>query len=119
VNAKLKLTGLAKAECTTVSDGSFTVSALPPGEYKLTTTADRKTTAYTQAIDLAPGTPVAIVTLSGQGKIAVTAQQGTGATGGEALSSQTVIYLLVSGRDFSILLHMQAFILEPRWRDGF
>jgi hypothetical protein len=59
-------------------------------------------------IDLTPATPVELITLSNRGEIQVAEQQQTGATGGEALSSQTVSELPLNKRDFSSLLLLAA-----------
>jgi hypothetical protein len=106
--AKVRLAGATAAEANTAADGSFTLSALPGGQYKLTVVAEGKTAAYAQAITLAQGAPAVAITLSSRGEITVTAQQATGATGGEALSSQTVSSLPLNGRDFSTLLLLAA-----------
>ncbi len=106
--AQVKLSGAAAAQADTNSDGSFTLAALPAGEYRLAIATGGKTTAYGQAIELAPASPAVVITLSSRGEIAVAAQQDTGATGGEALSSQTVSSLPLNGRDFSTLLLLAA-----------
>src|ERR1700723_2094699 len=107
-DAKVKLTGAATAEANTGGDGSFTLSALRGGQYKLAIMAGRKTAVYAQAITLTPDAPPVVITLSSRGEITVAAQQGTGATGGEALSGQAVSSLPLNGRDFSTLLLLAA-----------
>src|SRR6202789_2974279 len=107
-DAKVKLTGAATAEANTGADGSFTLSALSRGQYKLAIIAGRKTAVYAQAITLTPDAPPVVITLSSRGEITVAAQQGTGATGGEALSGQAVSSLPLNGRDFSTLLLLAA-----------
>ena len=52
-DAKVKLTGAATAEANTGTDGSFTLSALRGGQYRLAIVAEGKTAAYAQAITLA------------------------------------------------------------------
>ena len=107
-DAKVKLTGAATAEANTGADGSFTLSALRGGQYRLAIIAEGKTAAYAQAITLASDAPPVVITLSSRGEITVAAQQGTGATGGEALSGQAVSSLPLNGRDFSTLLLLAA-----------
>src|SRR5262249_4244386 len=102
--AKVQLAGSDTAESNTITDGSFRVAPLPNGQYKLTIVDEGKTLTYAQPIVLASGVPAAFITLSSRGEIAVTLQQGTGATGGEALSSQAVSELPLNKRDFSSLL---------------
>ncbi len=106
--AKVMLSGGATAQANTGDDGSFTMSALSAGQYRLTITAEGRTVPYAESIALAPGAPAVAITLSSRGEISVAVQQGTGATGGEALSSQTVSSLPLNGRDFSTLLLLAA-----------
>jgi hypothetical protein len=106
--AKVKLSGAATAQANTVADGSFTLPAVPAGQYKLTIDAEGKTVRYGQPIDLTPTPPAVVITLSSRGEIAVAARHETGATGGEALSGQTVSSLPLNGRDFSTLLLLAA-----------
>ena len=106
--AKVMLSGAAKAQASTVEDGSFALSALPAGQYRLTIAAKGRTVPYAESIALAPGVPAVAITLSSRSEISVAAQQGTGATGGEALSSQAVSELPLNGRDFGTLLLLAA-----------
>ena len=106
--AKVQLTGSATAESSTILDGSFTLTSLPPGQYKLTIVDEGRTIAYAQPVLLAPGAPAVVITLSNRGEIAVSAEQISGATGGEALSSQAVSELPLNKRDFSSLLLLAA-----------
>jgi hypothetical protein len=108
MNAKVRLTGAATAEASTAPDGAFTLTALPPGKYKLTVEAEGRKVAYAQTIDLTPAAPVELITLSNRGEIEVAEQQQTGATGGVALSSQAVSELPLNKRDFSSLLLLAA-----------
>lgn len=108
VGAEVELSGAAMAQAKTAADGSFTLSALPAGQYKLTIAAEGRTIPYAEAIALAPASPGVVITLSGRGEVSVASRQGTGATGGEALSSQTVSSLPLNGRDFSTLLLLAA-----------
>jgi hypothetical protein len=107
-DAKVKLTGAATAEANTGADGSFTLSAVRGGQYRLAISAEGKTAAYAQAITLTSDAPPVVITLSSRGEITVAAQQGTGATGGVALSSQAVSELPLNKRDFSSLLLLAA-----------
>src|ERR1700721_2969148 len=86
--AKVLLSGEATAQANTIDDGSFTLSALPAGQYRLTITAEGRTVPYAESVALAPGAPAVAITLSSRGEISMAAQPGVGATGGEALSSQ-------------------------------
>lgn len=105
---KVRLSGKATAEADTAADGSFALSGLPAGQYKLTVVGRGRTVTYAQAIDLTPSAPEVSITLSNRGEMTVSAQQGTGATGGEALSSQAVSELPLNKRDFSSLLLLAA-----------
>src|SRR5579863_9272130 len=60
-DAKVKLTGAATAEANTGTDGSFTLSALRGGQYRLAIVAEGKTAAYAQAITLAADAPPAVI----------------------------------------------------------
>lgn len=107
-NAEVRLAGAAKAESRTGKDGSFALPPLPAGEYRLTITDGRRTANYAQPIDLAATSKAVVITLSNRNEITVLAQQETGATGGEALSSQAVSELPLNKRDFSSLLLLAA-----------
>jgi hypothetical protein len=74
----------------------------------LTVDAGGRKVVYAQAMDLAPATPVEVITLSNRGEIEVADQQQTSATGGVALSSQAVSELPLNKRDFSSLLLLAA-----------
>jgi len=107
-DAKVKLTDAATAEANTGADGSFTLSGLRSGQYRLVIIAGGRTAAYAQAIALTSDAPPVVITLSSRGEITLAVQQGTGATGGEALSGQAVSSLPLNGRDFSTLLLLAA-----------
>lgn len=107
-NANVSLSGATNAEAKTLADGSFALASLPPGTYRLTVAADGRTTTFAQSINLAAAAPSAVITLSSRGEITVSALQSTGATGGEALSSQAVSELPLNKRDFSSLLLLAA-----------
>jgi hypothetical protein len=106
--AKVRLTGTSTAESSTVADGSFSLPVLPTGQYKLTIIAEGKTAAYAKVIDLTSNPPALVITLSSLGEVTMATQQGTGATGGETLSSQAVSELPLNKRDFSSLLLLAA-----------
>src|ERR1035438_1738100 len=61
-DAKVKLMGTATAEANTGADGSFTLSVLRGGQYRLAIIAEGKTAAYAQAITLAPDAPPVVIT---------------------------------------------------------
>src|SRR5580692_6283379 len=106
--AKVRLAGAYSAESSTAADGSFSLSVLPAGQYKLTIVDRGKKAAYAQAVDLTTIPAAVVITLSSRGEITLTSQQSTGATGGEALSSQAVSELPLNKRDFSSLLLLAA-----------
>src|SRR5580658_8853908 len=64
--AEVKLSGAAKAQANTIADGSFTLPALPVGQYKLTIIAKGRIVPYTEAITLAPTSSAVAITLSGR-----------------------------------------------------
>jgi len=78
--------GVATAESTTATDGSFKLSALPRSQYKLTVEAAGRTVSYAGMIDLQPAAPAVIVTLSDRGELTLTALSGQTATGGHVTS---------------------------------
>lgn len=106
--ADIQLEGASKARTKTLADGSFSLAALPTGQYTLTIVAGEKTATYAQAIDVTSDSAPVVIILSSRGEITVTAQQGTGATGGEELSGQAVSSLPLNKRDFSSLLLLAA-----------
>ena len=96
------------AESITATDGQFRVAPLPAGSYRLTIETGGHSIDYAQPIDLVPGAPPVILTLSGRGELTVALLKGQAATGGEQLSSQAVSELPLNGRDFSTLLLLAA-----------
>ena len=106
--AKVRLTGTSTAESKTGADGAFKLPALPFGPYKLTVESRGEKISFAQAIVLQSAAPAVVITLSDRGEINVAAQQGTAATGGEALSSQEASSLPLNGRDFTTLLLLAA-----------
>ena len=106
--ATVRLSGTATAEAHTAADGSFALTALPAGQYRLTIAADKRTVTLAQPIELTPAAAAVVLTLSNRGEITVAAEQTSNATGGEALSSQAVSELPLNKRDFSSLLLLAA-----------
>jgi hypothetical protein len=96
------------AEAITAVDGGFRLDPLAPGSYKLTVETEGRTVTYAAPIELSPDTPRAILTLATNNEILVDAQQQTGATGGERLSSTAVSQLPLNTRNFSQLLLLAA-----------
>jgi hypothetical protein len=100
--------GATTVESTTSTDGSFKLSALPPGQYKLTVEAAGRTVSYAEMIDLQSAAPAVILTLSDRGELTLVALIGQTAAGGQQLSSQAVSELPLNGRDFGTLLLLAA-----------
>jgi hypothetical protein len=98
----------AKAEAVTGADGQFRLSALPPGQYRLSIESNGRKFDYAQSIDLDAAAPAVALTLSNRGELTVAALQSQTATGGEELSSQAVSELPLNKRDFSSLLLLAA-----------
>jgi Carboxypeptidase regulatory-like domain len=71
VGATVRLKGTPTAESTTVADGSFSLAALPAGEYKLTIVADGTTATYAQTITLTSDSPAVVITVSNSREIKV------------------------------------------------
>jgi hypothetical protein len=107
--AKVRLASTtAKAQAVTGADGQFRLSALPPGQYRLSVESNGRKFDYAQSIDLAAAAPAVALTLSIRGELTVGALKGQTATGGEELSSQAVSELPLNKRDFSSLLLLAA-----------
>jgi hypothetical protein len=106
--AAVRLSGTKTSESVSNADGNFTLGPLPAGSYKLSIADHGKVLSFGQVVDLAPVAPAVVITVSDRGEISVTAQQATGASGGEALSSQAVSELPLNKRDFSSLLLLAA-----------
>ncbi|MGB0124653.1 MAG: carboxypeptidase regulatory-like domain-containing protein, partial [Silvibacterium sp.] len=93
-------------------DGSFSFLNLAPGHYALTVDSPDKAATAALSIEI-PG-PTALLTVTQQNAIAISAvppAQGTAAkatSGGEELSSRAVSELPLNGRDFSTLLLLAA-----------
>ncbi len=109
VGAKIRLAGNgASAEAVTAADGRFNLTALAPGQYRLTVEAEGRSVEYALAVAVAAASPAVALTLSDRGELALAAVQGAAATGGEQLSSQAVSELPLNKRDFSQLLLLAA-----------
>ncbi len=106
--ATVRLAGSETGESATGADGTFTLSPLPTGQYKLTVATAGRTVSHAEAIELRAAAPAVVVTLSDRGEITVAAQAEKSATGGEALTGQAVSSLPLNGRDFSTLLLLAA-----------
>jgi hypothetical protein len=107
--AKVRLASTtAKAEAVTGADGLFRLSALPPGQYRLSVESNGRNFNYAQSIDLDAAAPPVALTLSIRGELTVGALKGQTATGGVELSSQAVSELPLNKRDFSTLLLLAA-----------
>ena len=108
--AKVRLAGKgASAEAVTGSDGRFHLAALPGGQYRLTVESGGRRIEYSETIELAAGSPVALITLSARGALTLGVfKEQPEATGGEELSSQAVSELPLNKRDFSTLLLLAA-----------
>ena len=93
-------------------DGSFAFLNLAPGQYSLTVGPPGKAATAALSVEI-PG-PTAVLTVTQQNAIAISAApiaQATAAkatSGGEELSSQAVSELPLNGRDFSTLLLLAA-----------
>ena len=106
--ATVKLSGAKTSESIANPDGTFGLAALPAGPYRLSIAGHGRTISYNEAIDLAPAAPAVVITVSDRGEISVVAQQGTGASGREALSGKAVSELPLNKRDSSSLLLLAA-----------
>jgi Carboxypeptidase regulatory-like domain len=106
--ARVQLTGASSAESSTIADGSFSLPALPVGQYNLTIVAGDKTAIYAQTVNLTAAPTAVLIRLSSRGEVTLTTQQGSRATGGQALSSEAVSELPLNKRDFSSLLLLAA-----------
>ncbi len=112
--AKVRLAASnASAEAITGADGSFRLTGLPAGQYRLSVEVKGRKVEPAQPIELAAeapgaGGPTVVITLSGRGEVTVAALKIPVATGGEELSSQAVSELPLNKRDFSSLLLLAA-----------
>ncbi|HEY6412071.1 MAG TPA: TonB-dependent receptor [Edaphobacter sp.] len=97
---------------TTGDDGQFRLELVPAGLYKLSVDTDRDKVQYAHPINIASNAPAVVIALLGKEGLSVSSptdqRSATGATGGEALSSQTVSELPLNKRDFSQLLLLAA-----------
>ena len=107
--AKVRLAGKDDAaEAVTGTDGSFKLTPLPVGQYRLSVQAKGRRVNYAQPIDIEAAAPSVALTLSDRGELSVAVIQSQSATGGEELSSQAVSELPLNKRDFSTLLLLAA-----------
>jgi hypothetical protein len=107
--AKVRLAGKgAAAEAVTGTNGSFKLTPLPVGQYRLSVQAKGRRVNYAQPIDIEAAAPSVALTLSNRGELTVAVIQSQSATGGEELSSQAVSELPLNKRDFSTLLLLAA-----------
>jgi hypothetical protein len=94
---------------TTDADGQFRIELMPAGQYQLSVDANHDKIQYASPIDIERTSPTAVITLTAQKSLSVTSVTDQhSATGGEALSSQTVSELPLNKRDFSQLLLLAA-----------
>ncbi|HEV2711239.1 MAG TPA: TonB-dependent receptor [Edaphobacter sp.] len=96
-------------EAITDDDGHFRFEGVAAGSYQLSVEVDHRTVRYAQPINISMTSPEVVLTISGQQGLSISSptEQRT-ATGGEALSSQTVSELPLNKRDFSQLLLLAA-----------
>ena len=108
--AKMRLVGANQgAEAVSAADGKFHFTALPAGQYKLTLARSGKPIGTPKIVEVQGGAPPVTLTASDGGDLTITVQgEQSGATGGEALSSQAVSELPLNKRDFSQLLLLAA-----------
>jgi hypothetical protein len=109
-NAKVVLaSAAARVEATTDASGRFRLPAAP-GQYRLSIEANGKRGEYAQRVEVAPGGPTVVITLTDRGEVTVAAlkEKERSATGGEEISSQAVSELPLNKRDFSSLLLLAA-----------
>ena len=111
-DATVRLAGpTSSAEARTAADGSFHLSALPAGQYRLSVRAEGRSVDYAQPVSIESATaeiPAVAITLSSRGELSLAALPQATATGGEQLSSQAVSELPLNKRDFSQLLLLAA-----------
>jgi hypothetical protein len=94
---------------TTDTDGQFRIELIPAGQYQLSVDANHDKIQHATPINIAGASPAVVITLSAQKSLSVTlVTDQRPATGGEALSRQTVSVLPLNKRDFSQLLLLAA-----------
>ncbi len=107
--AKVRLAAKGeRAEVETGADGSFHLTPLPAGTYRLTIQWKGRKVDAQAPVELAPDGPAAALTLSDRGELTVGVLAEQVATGGEQLSSAAVSELPLNKRDFSSLLLLAA-----------
>jgi len=108
-NARIYLVSRSTAlHTTTGADGSFQITSLAPGQYRLTIEVKGLKAAYAQPLALSGGDFPVVLTLSDRGELTLTKEEPKKAAGGEELSSQAVSELPLNKRDFSSLLLLAA-----------
>ncbi len=96
-------------DAATGDDGHFRFEGVADGTYQLSIEANHHTARYAQPLNLSSASSTVVITLSEQQGISVSSSvEQHAATGGEALSSQTVSELPLNKRDFSQLLLLAA-----------
>jgi hypothetical protein len=94
---------------TTANDGQFRIEVISSGQYQLSVDTNHEKIQSAAPIDITGTSSTVVVTLSDQKGLSVTSvADQRSATGGEALSSQTVSVLPLNKRDFSQLLLLAA-----------
>jgi len=93
----------------TSDDGHFRFEGVVAGPYQLSVEVEHRIVRYAQPIHISLISPEVVLTISDQQGLSISSptEQHT-ATGGEALSSQTVSELPLNKRDFSQLLLLAA-----------
>jgi len=96
------------ARALTGPDGRFKVESPKPGSFRLSVTIEGRVLEYAQPIQVAAGSPAAMLTLLTNDQLTLAAAEQKVATGGERLSSASVSELPLNKRDFSQLLLLAA-----------
>jgi hypothetical protein len=96
-------------QTTTDADGQFRIELMSAGQYELSVNENDDKIRYASPINIGGTSPTVVITLSAQKSLSLTSVTDQhSATGGEALSSQTVSVLPLNKRDFSQLLLLAA-----------
>jgi len=99
--------GGQRYSATTAKDGTFSLAAVPPGEYSLTVEYRGVTAARPQRIHLPRETAVSLE-ISAGGTLSLADETAREGTGGQNLSGKAVSELPLNKRDFSQLLLLAA-----------
>ena len=100
--------GQEHLNATTVADGSFSFSAVPPRSYSLSIAIKGQVFHSLDVIKISSIASKATLTLKADGEVIAEEQQGETASGGEKLSSKSVSEIPLNKRDFSQLLLLAA-----------